>query len=90
IQTEGWSRGDWFDATNLSWTNPSPNMRSLNAATLYPGICLIEFPKNLSVGRGTDSPFEPIGADFIHGRELAAALNKRDIPGVRVYPTSFT
>lgn len=90
VQAEGWSRGDWFDATNLSWTNPSPNMRSLNAAMLYPGICLIEFPKNLSVGRGTDSPFEQIGADFINGRELAATLNKREIPGVRVYPTSFT
>jgi len=65
-------------------------MRSLNAAMLYPGLCLLESSRNYSVGRGTDAPFEQIGADFISGRELAAYLNKRQIPGVRVYPTSFT
>jgi uncharacterized protein YbbC (DUF1343 family)/CubicO group peptidase (beta-lactamase class C family) len=85
-----WQRGDWFDSTNLPWTNPSPNMRSLKAATLYPGICMLEYSKNYSVGRGTDSPFEQIGADFIGGRELAVYLNARQIPGVRAYPTSFT
>ena len=69
------------------WINPSPNLRSLNAATLYPGLCLLEASKGYSVGRGTDSPFEQIGADFIAGRELAAYLNRRGIPGVRVYPT---
>ena len=90
IPMEDWSRGDWFDSTGLSWIQPSPNMRSLNAATLYPGLCLLEYAKNFSVGRGTDSPFEHVGADFIGGRELAAALNQRAIPGVRVYPTSFT
>jgi uncharacterized protein YbbC (DUF1343 family)/CubicO group peptidase (beta-lactamase class C family) len=90
IQMKDWSRGDWFDSTGLSWTNPSPNMRSLNAAILYPGVCFLESPKNLSVGRGTDAPFEQIGADFIGGRELAAYLNTRQIPGVRVYATSFT
>ncbi|HEY2013972.1 MAG TPA: exo-beta-N-acetylmuramidase NamZ domain-containing protein, partial [Bryobacteraceae bacterium] len=90
ISMQGWSRGDWFDSTSLPWTNPSPNMRSLNAATLYPGLCLLEFAKNYSVGRGTDAPFEQIGADFIGGRELAEYLNKRQIPGVRMYPTSFT
>jgi uncharacterized protein YbbC (DUF1343 family) len=90
IPMQDWSRGDWFDATGLSWIHPSPNMRSLNAATLYPGLCLLEFAKNFSVGRGTDSPFEQVGADFIDGRELAAALNLRDIPGVRAYPTAFT
>src|SRR4029079_8280022 len=79
-----------FDATNLPWINPSPNMRSLKAAILYPGVCLLEYSKNYSVGRGTDPPFEQIGSDFIGGRELAAFLNKRGIPGVRVYPTSFT
>ena len=85
-----WQRGDWFDATGLTWINPSPNMRSLNAAMLYPGLCLVEYARNISVGRGTDSPFEQIGADFIGGRELATYLNKREIPGVRVYATSFT
>jgi uncharacterized protein YbbC (DUF1343 family)/CubicO group peptidase (beta-lactamase class C family) len=90
VPMQDWQRGDWFDSTNLSWINPSPNMRSLNAATLYPGLCLVEFSKSISVGRGTDSPFEQIGADFIGGRELAHYLNERGIPGVRVYPTSFT
>jgi uncharacterized protein YbbC (DUF1343 family) len=90
IPMQDWNRGDWFDATDLPWTNPSPNMRSLKAATLYPGLCLLESSKNYSVGRGTDAPFEQIGADFIGGRELAAYLNKRQIPGARVYPTSFT
>ncbi|MGD0867989.1 MAG: exo-beta-N-acetylmuramidase NamZ domain-containing protein [Bryobacteraceae bacterium] len=90
VAMEDWHRGDWLDATNLPWVNPSPNMRSLNAAMLYPGLCLMEFAKNYSVGRGTDAPFEQIGADFIGGRELAAYLNQRQIPGVRAYATSFT
>ena len=89
IPMEDWNRGDWFEATDLPWVNPSPNMRSLKAAILYPGIGMLEYAK-LSVGRGTDSPFEQIGADFIGGRELASYLNKRQVPGVRVYPTSFT
>jgi uncharacterized protein YbbC (DUF1343 family)/CubicO group peptidase (beta-lactamase class C family) len=90
IAMRDWNRGDWFDSTGLPWTNPSPNMRSLKAATLYPGLCLLESSKNYSVGRGTDAPFEQIGADFLGGRELAAYLNQRQIPGVRAYPTSFT
>ena len=90
IPMSDWQRGDWFDSTGLKWINPSPNMRSLNAATLYPGLCLLEYAKNFSVGRGTDAPFEQVGADFIGGRELAAALNLRSIPGVRAYATSFT
>ncbi len=65
-------------------------MRSLNAASLYPGLCLLEYSKNLSMGRGTDAPFEQMGADFIEGPKLAAYLNKKDIPGLRIYPTSFT
>jgi len=89
IPMEDWNRGDWFEATDLPWVNPSPNMRSLKAAILYPGIGMLEYAK-LSVGRGTDSPFEQIGADFIGGRELASYLNKRQVTGVRVYPTSFT
>jgi len=90
IPAADWRRGDWFDSTNLPWVNPSPNMRSLNAALLYPGLALLEGAKNFSVGRGTDSPFEQVGADFIGGRELAAWLNSRQAPGVRCYPTSFT
>jgi len=90
IEMKDWNRGDWLDSTNLPWVNPSPNMRSLNAALLYPGLCLLEYSKNYSVGRGTDSPFEQIGADFIGGRELAAYLNQRQVAGVRVYPTRFT
>lgn len=90
VPIEGWNRGDWFDSTNLPWINPSPNMRSLKAAILYPGVGMIEYSKNLSVGRGTDAPFEQIAADFIGGRELAAYLNQRQVPGVHFYPTSFT
>ncbi|HUK15715.1 MAG TPA: exo-beta-N-acetylmuramidase NamZ domain-containing protein [Bryobacteraceae bacterium] len=90
IPMQDWHRGDWLDSTSVPWVNPSPNMRSLNAALLFPALCLMEYSKNYSVGRGTDSPFEQIGADFIVGRELAAYLNQRQIPGVRVYPTSFT
>jgi uncharacterized protein YbbC (DUF1343 family) len=90
IQMRDWKRTDWFDSTGLPWINPSPNMRSLKAAILYPGVCLIEFGKNISVGRGTDSPFEQFGTDFLNGRATAAYLNERGIAGVRFYPTSFT
>src|SRR5262249_5758065 len=90
IAMQDWNRGDWFDSTNLSWMQLSPNMRNLQAATLYPGLCFLEYAKNVSMGRGTDAPFEQVGADFIGGRELATYLNSRQIPGVRVYPTSFT
>jgi uncharacterized protein YbbC (DUF1343 family)/CubicO group peptidase (beta-lactamase class C family) len=87
VKMQGWRRGDWFDATGLRWVNPSPNMRSLNAAVLYPGIGMLEYGKVYSVGRGTDAPFEQTGADWMDGSRLAAMLNSRDIPGVRVYPT---
>ncbi|HLG96354.1 MAG TPA: exo-beta-N-acetylmuramidase NamZ domain-containing protein [Bryobacteraceae bacterium] len=90
ISMQGWDRGDWFDSTGLPWINPSPNMRSLNAALLYPGLAMLEASTNYSVGRGTDAPFEQIGADWIQGRQLAAFLNGRYIPGVRAYPTRFT
>jgi uncharacterized protein YbbC (DUF1343 family) len=89
IAMKNWNRGDWFDSTAQRWVDPSPNMRSLTAAMLYPGIAMLEASKNYSVGRGTDAPFEVIGADFIHGRELAAYLNARQIPGVRAYPIRF-
>ena len=89
IPLEGWDRGDWFDSTGLAWIDPSPNMRSLNAATLYPGIAMLEASQNYSVGRGTDAPFEQVGADWIRGPELASFLNSRYIPGVGVYATRF-
>jgi len=88
IPMRDWHRGDWFDATGLPWVNPSPNLRSLKAATLYPGLAMLEYSKNYSVGRGTDAPFEQVAAPFIVGPELAAFLNQREIPGVRVYPTT--
>ena len=84
-----WKRDYWFDQTGLRWVNPSPNMRNLTQATLYPGIGALEY-SNISVGRGTDQPFEQIGAPFIDGKALAAALNARAIPGVRFYPVAFT
>ncbi len=86
----GWNRLEWFDATGLPWINPSPNIRNLNQALLYPGVAMLEGSENLSVGRGTDSPFEWVGAEFIHGAELAGYLNKRSIPGLRSYPVRFT
>jgi uncharacterized protein YbbC (DUF1343 family)/CubicO group peptidase (beta-lactamase class C family) len=89
IQMEGWRRGMWYDATNLVWVNPSPNMRSLTEAALYPGIGLLE-TTNLSVGRGTDTPFEIIGAPYLDGQRLAAYLNGRKIVGVRFVPLRFT
>ncbi len=89
VPMEGWLRGDWYDSTGLGWINPSPNLRSLTEATLYPGVSLIE-GTNVSVGRGTDRPFEMVGAPWISGRELAAYLNTRNISGVRFVPVSFT
>ncbi len=89
VQMEGWHRDAWWDETGLMWINPSPNMRNLWQATMYPGIGAIEFA-NLSVGRGTDSPFQHVGAPWIDGVRLADALNARGLPGVRFYPVSFT
>jgi len=89
VPMEGWSRDLWFDQTGLLWTNPSPNMRNLTQAMLYPGVCLIE-ATNVSVGRGTDEPFERFGAPWIDGRKLAAALNASDLAGVRFVPIEFT
>jgi uncharacterized protein YbbC (DUF1343 family) len=86
---QGWSREQWYDSTNLLWTNPSPNMRNLNQALLYPGVGLLE-TTNLSVGRGTDTPFEMIGAPWVDARQWAAALNALGVPGVRFVPVEFT
>lgn len=89
IKLTGWHRSNFFDATGLPWVNPSPNMRNLNQALLYPGIGLLE-TTNLSVGRGTDTPFEQIGAPYIQGRELANAMNARKLNGIRFVPIQFT
>ena len=89
IEMVGWRRAMWLDETNLLWVNPSPNMRSLTEATLYPGIGLLE-TTNVSVGRGTDTPFEVVGSPWIDGQELAAYLNGQKIAGVRFVPVRFT
>jgi uncharacterized protein YbbC (DUF1343 family) len=89
VKCEGWKRADWWDATGLTWVNPSPNMRSLTQATLYPGVGLLEFT-NISVGRGTDTPFEVIGSPYIEGRALAYLMNAKNLPGVRFIPVHFT
>lgn len=89
IAVQGWRREMWFDETGLPWINPSPNMRSLAQATLYPGVGLVE-TTNVSVGRGTDTPFEVVGAPWIDDLELAAELNRAGIHGVRFVPVRFT
>lgn len=86
---EGWMRGDWFDSTGRVWVNPSPNLRSLTEATLYTGIGMIE-GANVSVGRGTDTPFELVGAPWIDAAVLAGYLNARQMDGVRFVPVNFT
>jgi uncharacterized protein YbbC (DUF1343 family)/CubicO group peptidase (beta-lactamase class C family) len=89
VEMSNWNRAMWYDATGLTWVNPSPNMRSLTEATLYPGIGLLE-TTNLSVGRGTDTPFELIGAPWLDGQKLATYLNGRRIAGARFLPVRFT
>ncbi len=89
IRCEGWRRDDFFERTGLFWINPSPNMRNLNQALLYPGIGLLEMT-NLSVGRGTDTPFERIGAPWLDAPAVAADLMAQAIPGVIFIPTRFT
>ena len=89
VEMERWRRAMWFDGTGQTWINPSPNMRSLTQATLYPGVGLLEMT-NVSVGRGTDTPFELIGAPWIDGARLASYLNERRIAGVRFVPVRFT
>ncbi len=89
VPMKGWIRGDWFDSTGLEWVNPSPNLRNLEEAILYPGVALIE-GTNVSVGRGTDTPFQVVGAPWIKAKQLAAYLNARLIAGVRFVPATFT
>jgi uncharacterized protein YbbC (DUF1343 family) len=88
IKMENYGRSMWFDETGQTWVNPSPNMRSLTEATLYPGIGLFE-TTNISVGRGTDTPFEVVGAPWIDGQKLAKYLNERGLPGVRFVPVRY-
>jgi uncharacterized protein YbbC (DUF1343 family) len=89
IRCRGWSRDDLYDRTGLVWINPSPNMRSLTEALLYPGVGLLE-ATNLATGRGTDAPFERVGAPWIDPRAFAAAVSRAAIPGVRFVPIYFT
>lgn len=89
IPMQGYRRDMWFDDTGLVWENPSPNLRSLAQASLYPGVALCE-SSNVSVGRGTDTPFELLGAPWIRADELAAYLAGRQIPGVEFAPATFT
>ncbi|WP_298868513.1 exo-beta-N-acetylmuramidase NamZ domain-containing protein [uncultured Gimesia sp.] len=89
IPLQNWKREMYYDATGQTWVNPSPNMRNLNEALLYPGIGLLE-TTNLSVGRGTDTPFEWIGAPWLDGMKLARQLNQSGLPGVRFVPVRFT
>jgi uncharacterized protein YbbC (DUF1343 family)/CubicO group peptidase (beta-lactamase class C family) len=89
IKMEGWKRDELYDQTALPWKNPSPNMRSLTEAILYPGVGLLERTA-VSVGRGTGTPFEVIGAPYIHDIRLAAELNKAHLKGVRFVPVRFT
>jgi uncharacterized protein YbbC (DUF1343 family) len=88
VSMEGWKRSMWYDELALAWVRPSPNMRTLRTATVYPGTCLIE-GTNVSEGRGTDFPFETIGAPWVSGDSLANMLNEEKLPGVMFHPTRF-
>jgi uncharacterized protein YbbC (DUF1343 family) len=85
----GWRRSSYADETGLPWVNPSPNLRRVDQAILYPGIGLLE-STNLSVGRGTDAPFERVGAPWIDGSALAAAVTAEGLAGVAFAPEVFT
>lgn len=87
IPCQGWRREQLQDETGLPWQNPSPNMRSLEAALLYPGIGLLEF--SLSVGRGTDTPFQILGAPYVDDLRLSHELNRLGLPGIRFTPIRF-
>ena len=89
VPMQHWRREEYFDQTGLTWINPSPNLRSPTAGTLYPGVELLEMT-DISVGRGTEQPFEEIGAPYINGAKLSAYLTARRIPGVSFSATAFT
>ena len=88
VEARGWKRELWWDGTGLPWIMPSPNMPSLDTATVYPGSVLVE-GTNLSEGRGTTRPFELVGAPFIDADRFAARLNEARLPGVRFRPAWF-
>jgi uncharacterized protein YbbC (DUF1343 family) len=88
VAMRGWNRHDYFDATELPWVLPSPNMPTLDTALVYPGLCLIE-GTNVSEGRGTTRPFEIIGAPFVDGWRLAEHLAACQLPGVSFRPLAF-
>lgn len=88
VPMQHWSRTEYFDETGVPWTNPSPNLRSLAAATLYPGLGFLDF-SGVSVGRGTSTPFELFGAAWLHAGEAVTALNARHIPGVSFTATTI-
>jgi uncharacterized protein YbbC (DUF1343 family)/CubicO group peptidase (beta-lactamase class C family) len=90
VKMQGWQRTMFYDDTGLPWINPSPNLRSVNAATLYPGVEFALQFTNVSVGRGTPMPFENIAAPFFDAPALAAALKARNIPGVTFAPSTIT
>ena len=89
VKMKGYRRDAWFDETGLKWVNPSPNLRSITEAVLYPGVAMVE-GANVSVGRGTGTPFELLGAPWVRGQELADYLNSRKIDGVEFLPAEFT
>ncbi|MDH5242207.1 MAG: DUF1343 domain-containing protein, partial [Gammaproteobacteria bacterium] len=89
VRIGAWHRSDFLDDTGLAWVNPSPNMRSQTEALLYPGVGLLE-TTNVSVGRGTATPFELIGAPWLDGESLAGALNEMQLPGIAFTATRFT
>jgi uncharacterized protein YbbC (DUF1343 family) len=89
IRMRGYERAHWYDETGLLWLSPSPNLRTLAEAILYPGVAMVE-GSNVSVGRGTSTPFELLGAPWINGEALASYLNHRGIQGVRFIPVEFT
>lgn len=88
IPMRGWKRSMYWDETGLMWINPSPNMKTLNGAILYPGLGAAETTW-ISCGRGKDRPFEMYGAPYMNGEELAKEMNSRDLPGLRFVPTKF-
>jgi uncharacterized protein YbbC (DUF1343 family) len=88
VKMEGYRREAWFDQTGLPWVNPSPNLKSLTQAVLYPGVALVE-SANVSVGRGTPTPFEVIGAPWISSQRLADYLRARQIKGVAFEPVTY-
>ena len=84
----GWTRATWYDETGLTWRKPSPNLLTLESLLAYVGTCLFE-ALNVSEGRGTDTPFEVIGAPWLDGQKLAKYLNERNLAGVRFVPVKF-